>query len=235
VAERRARQQLQGFLLRHGRIYGGRTSWGRTHRRWLATLDFALPAHRVVALDLIAAVEAAGARRARLEADILRLLPDWSLLPVIEAWQALRGISTIAAIVLAAELGDLTRFASARQLMAYLGLVPSEHSTGDKRRQGGITKAGNRHARRILVEGAWSYRLPARVSRAKLRTLEPLPKPVRDIAEKAQQRLCPRYRRLLAKGRPANLVTVAIAREMAAFLWAIAKVTPPAGTAPPNA
>jgi len=227
---RRARQQLHGFLLRHGRVYHGRSHWTKAHRVWLARLRFDHPAHYIVLQDSLHAIEAAAARLEGLEAEIARLVPDWSLAPLVEAFQALRGVGFLSAVILAAELGALSRFETPRRLMGYLGLVPSEHSSGDKQRRGALTKAGNRRVRRVLVEGAWSYRLPARISAVKQAHLAKLPEPVRAIAWKAQTRLCARYRRLVAKGKPKNLVTAAIAREMAAFLWAIAReLTPPPG------
>ena len=130
------------------------------------------------------------------------------------------------AVILIAELGDLTRFDHPRQLMNYLGLTPSEYTTGLRRRQGGITKAGNTHARRALVEGAWAYRFPAKVSRHLQLRQEQLPAAVQAIGWKAQVRLCQRYRQLTARGKHANQVVVAIAREMAAFAWAIARLVP---------
>ena len=164
---RQARQQLSGFLLRHGYHYH-RPAWTQLHRRWLASLRFEQAVHHIVLEDCIAAVEAATARRDRLEAHIEAALPEWALAPVVQALQALRGVGLVAAATLLAELGDITRFTNPRQLMAYLGLVPSEHSSGRTRRQGGITKAGNGVARRMLIEAAWSYRFPARVSREQL-------------------------------------------------------------------
>lgn len=226
----RARQQLQGFLLRHGRIFPGRTPWCGAHRRWLAAQRFDHPAQQIALQDMISAIETQVLRRQALEAEILRLVPRWSMAPVADAYQALRGISTISAVTLAAELGDLDRFESPRQLMGYLGLTASEASSARRRRRGGITKAGNAHARRLLVEGAWSYRLPARLAPAKLDRTQHLPKPIRDLAWKAQARLCARYRHLRARGLKPNIAVVAIAREMAAFLWAIGRITPPTPT-----
>jgi len=130
------------------------------------------------------------------------------------------------AVTAVAELGDLTRFENPRQLMSYLGLTPSEYSTGERRRQGGITKAGNTHARRALIEGAWAYRYPAKVSRPLQLRLEKVSKPIQDLSWKAQVRLCKRYRQLSARGKNANLVVVAIARELSAFMWAIAQEVP---------
>jgi transposase len=151
------------------------------------------------------------------------LVQTWRWAPVVEAIQALRGVQFIAAVTLIAELGDLTRFDNPRQLMSYLGLIPSEHTPGERRRQGGITKTGNSNARRVLIEGAWAYRYPAKVSRHLQLRLEKVPQVIQDISWKAQVRLCKRYRRLLARGKKVNQVVLAIAREMAAFVWAIAR------------
>ena len=223
---RQARQQLSGFLLRHGHHYN-RPAWTLMHRRWLSGLQFQHAAHYIVLEDCIATIEAATARRDRLEAHIEAALADWSLAPVVRALQALRGMALVGAATLIAELGDITRFDNPRQLMAYLGLVPSEHSSGNTRRQGGITKAGNGAARRMLIEAAWSYRFPARISRDQLLRQEVLAKPIRDTAWKAQERLCRRYRKLAHAGKPPTVVTAAIARELSGFVWAIAKQVPP--------
>ena len=225
---RQARQQLSGFLLRHGHHYN-RPAWTLMHRRWLSGLKFDQAIHCLVLEDCIAAIEAAMARRDRLEAHIRAELPNWSLAPVVQALQALRGMALVAAATLVAEVGDVSRFANPRQLMAYLGLVPCEHSSGSTRRQGGITKAGNGTARRMLIEAAWSYRFPARISRDLLLRQEALAKPIRDTAWKAQERLCRRYRKLARTGKPATVVTTAIARELAGFVWAIAKQVEPLG------
>ena len=174
--------------------------------------------------DYIHAVEDAEARLGRLERQIEELLPAWSMAPVVEALQAMRGVGLIVAVTVVAEVGDFSRFANPRQLMAYLGLVPSERSSGSSVRRGGITKAGNAHARRVLIEGAWTYRMQARVSRKLLDRLEQLPQAIRDIAWRAQLRLCHRYRRLAAAGKPKVVVTTAIAREMVGFIWAIARM-----------
>jgi transposase len=223
---RRARQQLSGFLLRHGHHYH-RPAWTLMHRRWLAGLRFAQPAHHVVFEDAIETIEAATARRDRLTAQIEALLPSWSLTPVVMALQAMRGMALVNAATLIAELGDLTRFAEPRQLMAYLGLVPSENSSGGAVSRGGSTKTGNTAVRRVLVEAAWTYRFPARISREQCMRQEALPKPVRDIAWKAQLRLGARYRKLALARKPANVVTTAIARELAGFVWAIARQVSP--------
>lgn len=222
---RQARQQLSGFLLRHGFHYN-RPGWTLMHRRWLAGLRFEQPAHHIVLEDYMATVEAATTRRDRLTGQIESMLADWALAPVVHALQALRGMALVTAATVIAELGDITRFANPRQLMAYLGLVPSEHASGGTRRQGGVTKAGNGTARRMLIEAAWSYRFPARISRDQWLRQEALPKPIRDTAWKAQQRLCARYRKLSRAGKPTTTVTVAIARELAGFVWAIACQVP---------
>jgi transposase len=218
---RQARQQLSGFLLRHGCHYG-RPAWTQMHRRWLAGLRFEQPAHHIVLEDHIATIEAATDRRDRLTKQIEIMLSDWSLAPVVHALQSLRGMALVTAATIIAELGDLSRFTNPRQLMAYLGLVPSEHSSGGTRRQGGITKAGNTTARRMLIEAAWSYRFPAKISRQHLIRQEQLPKPIRETAWKAQVRLCSRYRKLAKAGKPATTVTTAIARELSGFVWSIA-------------
>ena len=152
--------------------------------------------------------------------------PAWRWYPVVEAIQALRGVQFTIAISLIAELGDLSRFEHPRQLMAWLGVTPSEHSSGGSRKLGGITKAGNRYARKALVEAAWSYRYPAKVSRIIQRRHDDLPKPITDRAWDAQLRLCSRYRRLTARGKLPTVAVVAIARELAAFIWDIARMTP---------
>ncbi len=226
-AVRRARQQLQGFLLRHNRIFSGRKTWSAAHRRWLADQRFEHPAQQIVLQDLIDAISDAEARRDRLAKQIEELATSWAMRPVVEALQAMRGIAFLSAVILVAEIGDFRRFATPRQLMAYLGLVPSEHSSGSKTQRLGITKAGSSRARRVLVEGAWSYRFPARVTNEIRARLEGLPKAVRDIGWKAQTRLCARYRRLMGAGKNSNVVTTAIAREMAAFAWAIAREVQP--------
>src|SRR6201996_2631527 len=223
---RQGRQQLSGFLLRHGHHYN-RPAWTLLHRRWLSGLQFEHAAHYIVLEDCIATIEAATARRDRLEAHIEAALANWSLAPVVRALQALRGMGLVAAATVIAELGDISRFDNPRQLMAYLGLVPSEHSSGATRRQGGLTKAGNGAARRMLIEAAWSYRFPARISRDQLLRQEALAKPIRDTAWKAQERLCRRYRKLTQAGKPATVVTAAIARELSGFVWAVAKQAVP--------
>jgi hypothetical protein len=153
-----------------------------------------------------------------------QILPSWSLFPLVQNLSALRGLDTIASAGLAA-IGDPSRFASAPDFMAYLGLVPSEHSSGPKRRTGTITKAGDIHARTLLIEAAHSYRFPARVARHKLVAIDAVPEAVREITWKAQTRLCQRYRHMMAKGKLRQVVVTAIARELAGFVWSIACIT----------
>jgi len=225
---RRKRQQLLSFLLRHGRIFSGRQHWSRAHLRWLAQQKFDHPAQQIVFQDAVDAIDDAAARLRRLDEQVAAIVPSWSMAPVVEAYQAMRGVSFAVAVTFVAEIGDLRRFDNPRQLMAFLGLVPSERSTGERVRRAGLTLAGNKRARRVLIEGAWSYRYPARVSQTLQARLEGLPKAVREIAWKAQIRLCARYRRLNAAGKKLPVVIAAIAREMAAFLWAIARHVAPA-------
>jgi transposase len=181
------------------------------------------PAQQIVFQEYVRAMSEHTECLQRLEAELQTQVQTWRWVPVVEAIQALRGVQFTVAVTLIAELGDLSRFDHPRQLMSYLGLIPSEHTSGERRRQGGITKTGNSHARRALIEGAWAYRYPAKVSRHLQLRLEKLPKVIQDISWKAQVRLCKRYRRLIARGKHANQVVVAIAREMAAFVWAIAR------------
>jgi transposase len=218
-----AKVRLKAFLLRQDIRYEGRANWTAAHLRWLANVVCPTPAQQIVFQEYVRAVSEQTERLQRLQAELPALVQTWRWAPVVEAIQALRGVQFIAAVTLIAELGDLTRFATPRQLMSYLGLVPSEHSSGERRRQGSITKTGNSHARRVLVEGAWAYRYPAKVSRHLQLRLEKVPKAIQDISWKAQVRLCKRYRRLVARGKTVNQVVVAIAREMAAFVWAIAR------------
>ena len=224
---RRKRQQVTSFLLRQGRSYAGRTTWSGRHRRWLAEQTFDHPEHQLVLQEAVDTAKEAEARLDRLGAALAEIVPTWSMAPVVAAYQAMRGVNFLAATTLVAEVGDLRRFDNPAQLMSFLGLVPSEHSTGDTPRRGAITKTGNRRARRVLVEGAWSYRFGARVGRQLLERMTDLPKEVRDIAWKAQVRLCKRYRVLTARGKRTTVVATAVAREMAAFLWAIAQVVAP--------
>jgi transposase len=217
------KQQVSAFMLKHGRHFPRKTTWGARHMRWLQEQRFEHPAHQIVLQEAVEAVRLAKDRVERLERRIEEFVPAWSLAPVVRALQALRGVDLIVAVTFASEVGDLRRFESPRHLMAYLGLVPSERSTGDSVRRGGITKAGNGRARHMLVESAWTYRHPPRVGAKKLAQLERVPPKVREIAWKAQSRLSARYRALAARGKRLTIVCTAIARELAGFMWAVAR------------
>lgn len=204
----------------------GGTPWRRAHRQWLGDQRFPHPAQQLAFQEYVAAEEQCRERVERLTQQIRALVPQWRLAPVVQAFQAMRGVSLIVSVTMVAEVGDLSRFDNPRQLMAYVGLVPSERSSGGTVRRGSITKMGNGHARRVLIEGAWSHRYPARVSRKIGDRQEGVPENVREIAWKAQLRLCQRFRHLEGKGKPRPVVVTAIAREMTAFLWAIACEVP---------
>ena len=222
-AERVAKQQLKGFLLRHGVKNAGPGDWKPSYMKWLAEIKMPDPTQQIVLQDYLNTVKDCTERKMRFNTQIWDVLPSWDLAPLVKALQAMRGVALMIAVTVVAELGDLKRFDSPRQLMSYLGLVPSEHSSGGTRRTGGITKAGNGHVRKVLVEAAQTYRLPARISKILLERQEGLPKEIRDIAWKAQVRLCGRFRKMVARGKKHQTVVCATARELCAFMWAIAR------------
>jgi len=230
-----ARFRLKALLLRNDIRYAGKADWKPEHVRWLARLVLPSPVQQIVFQEYVRTVTERTELLGRLEAQLREHSQGWRFAPVIAALQALRGVQFTVAIITVAELGDLTRFDSPRQLMSYLGLTPSEYSSGDRRRQGGITKAGNGHARRALVEAAKAYRHRAKLSEAMQARQQDLPAAVRDIAWKAQVRLCGRYRKLHARGKHPNTIAAAIARELAGFVWAIVKAHPLAVSEPPRA
>jgi transposase len=215
--------RLKAFLLRQDIRYTGRATWGPAPLRWLSEVVCPTPAQHIVFQEDVRAVTEHTERLERLEQERTDQGQTWRLRPVVDALQALRGVQCTVAVTTVAELGDLTRFETPRQLMSSLGFTPSAYSSGERRRQGGLTKAGNTHARRALIEGAWASRYPATVSRHLQLRLEKVPKPIQDIRWKAPVRLCKRYRQLSARGKNANQVVVAIARELRAFMWAIAQ------------
>jgi len=223
---KRSKRRLKSFLLRQDIRYAGRANWNAAHLRWLATVVCPTPPQQIVFQEYVRAVTEQQERLQRLQCELHEAVKGWRLYPVVEAIPALRGVELTGAVILLTELGDITRFENPCQLTSYLGLTPSEYSSGERRRQGGITKAGNSHARRALVEGAWAYRYPAKISRHLQLRQEALPAEVRAIAWRAHVRLCRRYRQLTARGKHVNQVVVAIAREMAAFAWAIARAVP---------
>jgi transposase len=219
---RSKRQQISALLLRLGRHYPQmRKTWTKAHMNWLASQKFEYPQHRFVFEEMMLAMRQAQERLARVEEAIRGAVPEWSLAAVVTALIAMRGIDVIAAATLLAEIGDLSRFQTAHELMAYLGLVPSEDSTGDSVRRGSITKAGNTRARRMLVECSWSYQHPPRVGSHKQHKVDAAPPAVREIAWKAQCRLHKRYRALIRRGKLKTVAITAVARELAGFIWAI--------------
>ncbi|NLV68048.1 MAG: IS110 family transposase [Spirochaetes bacterium] len=222
LAEKKAKQRILAFLLRHGHHFNGRSHWSQAHLRWIAGIKMPHPAQQIVLQEYVDAFTECTRRVERLTGQIQQLLPQWRMVSVVKAYQSLRGVSLIVAATTVAEIGDMTRFTSPVELMSYLGLVPSEHSSGEKTKRGAITKTGNGHVRRVLVEASWAYRLPARVSRELRKRQEGLSQEICDISWKAQLRLCARYKRMLAKGKPKQVIVTAIARELCAFMWAIA-------------
>jgi transposase len=219
---RQARQRLKSFLLVHGVRYTGKANWG-AHRRWLSEFTFAQVWSQLAFEEHRRTIEDRLAQCQRLEAMLREAAPTWRFYPVILALQALRGVQFTVAMGVVAEVGDLSRFDNPRQLMAWLGIVPSEYSSGGRQRQGGITKCGNSYARRLLIEAAWSYRYSPKVSRIIQLRHAGLPKPIIDRAWDAQLRLCKRFRRLTQAGKHPNVAVVAIARELAGFVWDIGR------------
>jgi len=224
-ARTQARHQLKAFLLRHEIRYAGKTAWTKTFYRWLGELNFGDSSSHVAFTEYLLAVQAADQRLERLTKALTASVAGWRFESVVQALRALRGIDVVSAIGLVAEIGDIARFDHPRKLMAYLGLVPSEHSSGDRVRKGSITKTGNAHARRLLTEAAWNYRFTPRIGRAAQARQEDLAEPIKAIAWKAQLRLSGRFARLNSRGVHHNKVCVAVARELAGFVWAIAQAS----------
>jgi len=218
--EHKARQRLLAFLLRHGFDYSGK-NWTKGHHNWLAGLKPDHPAQQIVLQEYIDAAQECTDRLKRITEQIQALVPQWSRAPYVKAYQALRGVSLIVATTVASEIGDMNRFKNPKELMAYLGLVPSEHSSGNTVRRGSITRTGNGHVRRVLVEAGWTYKMRARKTITILKRQVGLSKSIQDISWKAQTRLCARYQRLFAKGKSKQTIITAIARELSAFIWAI--------------
>jgi len=220
---RRKRQQVSAFLLRLGLHYPEKTTWTKAHMNWLTSQQFDYAEQRLVFEEMLLAVRQAQERLERLEQAIRNAVPDWSLAEVVTGLMAMRGLDLISAATFMAEIGDLSRFQNPSDLMGYLGLVPSEDSTGNTIKRGPITKTGNRRARRTLVECSWSYQYPARVGRAKQTKVDAVPRGVREIAWKAQCRLCGRYRALIRRGKLKTVAVTAVARELAGFIWAVSR------------
>lgn len=222
-AERVVRHQLSKFLLRHGRCYPGKTTWNDAHRAWIVGQKFAEPAQNHVLADGLAAVETATLRVSQLTERLREVVLSWDRAPLVKALQSMRGIEFVTAVTVAAEVGDFGRFATAGDFMGYVGLIPTEQTSGDIRRRGPISKTGNAHVRRLLVESAWHYRRQPRMSKALRERSVAVSPGVCAIAWKAQTRLHNRLKRLIGRGKhPAEAVT-AVARELAGFIWAIGR------------
>ncbi len=220
--EKKARQLLNAFLLRQGHRYEGKSKWTQAYWRWLEKLVIEHPMQRFVFQEYIDTVHHHSERVKVIETQMAQSLEHWCLAPVVRALMAMRGINLVCAMGIVAEIGDISRFDRPSQLMSYLGLIPSEHSSGDSQRRGSITKTGNKHVRRLLIESAWCYRFAARKSNTIQRRAEQCSEAVQAIAWKAQLRLCARYRHLQRRSlMPVKIVT-AIARELCGFIWAIA-------------
>jgi len=221
---RRTRQRISAFLLRQGLHYAdNKKTWTKAHLNWLMSQQLEYPEQRLVFEEMLLAERQGRERVERLEQAIRNAVPDWSLAKVVTGLMAMRGLDLTSSSTFMAEIGDLSRFQSPRELMGYLGLVPSEDSTGDTIKRGPITKTGNWRARRMLVECSWSYQHPARVGRAKQPKVEAAPPAVRSIAWKAQCRLSGRYRALVRRGKRKTVAVTAVARELAGFIWAVSR------------
>jgi transposase len=225
--KRRAHSQLKAFLLRHGRHIADKTPWSEARQRTLRAITLPHPAQRAVLEEYILAVEAAHQRIARVETQMELQLSTWKAEPAVRALMGMRGFRIVAAMITVSELGDIHRFTHPRQLMAYLGLVPSENSSGGSRRQGSVTKAGNTHLRWLINESAQNYRLPPKVSAGLSQRQAAIPaacrEEVKHIAWKCQNRLYEKGRKLAARGKMRQKVQIALARELCGFVWAVLK------------
>ncbi|MBA6222633.1 IS110 family transposase [Colwellia sp. MB02u-18] len=215
-----AKYQLKGLFLRNNIKCVVKDNWSNQHLRWLTELILPHHSQQIVLQEMIQTITK---RVARLVNELEHQVKQWRYYPAVKAIQAMRGVRMLVAVGTIAELGDLRRFDHPRKLMAYLGLVPSESSSGDKRRLGRITKCGNGRARRLLIEGAQTYKHKANISTEIQKRQEGLSKEIVDIAWQAQLRLCGRYQRLMQLGKHRNVVVTAIAREMIAYIWAISR------------
>jgi len=220
VSIQKKRQQLSHFVLRHGHHWK-RSKWTDAHRAWLRDLKFPTAAQQVALVAALGSLQSQEACLQELDHELQRESSQWRWSALINSLRALRGIDHLSAITIAAEIGDLRRFSSAPQFMAYLGLVPSEHSSGSRRRTGAITKTGNEAVRRILIESAWCYRFAPRQTRHLQRKAAQASDYARKRAWDAQKRLCPRYVTMIRNGKSSKTVIAAIARELAGFIWDI--------------
>lgn len=221
---RRSRQRLLSFLLRNGHHYTGKSNWTAAHMRYLRELVLQNPSQKLVLEEYIQTIDTNVQRVADLEDNMRTLQAGWARNKFVESLQGFRGFQLVASMIITSELGDLIRFNHPRKLMAYLGLVPTEDSSGDRRRQGAITKCGNSHARWILVEVADCYRYDPKISKELSCRQEGLSKAVKELSWRAQKRLNKRYVRLLMRRLHRNKIKVAIARELAAFIWELGRI-----------
>jgi transposase len=231
---KRAKQRLKSFLLRHGYHYTGKANWSEAHQRYLRELELPLPALKSVLEEYLLAITQASARLEQLDDLVAAQVPQWRLYPAVQALMCMRGFQLVAAAILVAEINQVRRFHHPRGMMAYLGLVPREASTGDSRRLGAITKAGNAQARWILVEAAQHVGLPPKVSKELAARQEGQPEVCRRIAWKAQTRLHRRYWHLTRRGVLPAKVNIAIARELVGFVWDVLRNVPQMGAAVPT-
>jgi len=220
----RARHRLSKLLLRHGIRFEAGRSWTEHHQRWLATIALDWPAAQTTLLDCRGAIDALTHRRDQLEREIIALLPSSPWAVQVGRLRCLRGVDTLTAVGLCAEIGDFERFARAEQLMSYVGLVPSESTTGQQRRLGSITKTGSTHARRLLVEAAWHYRPRPNLSKGLSDRQQDQPPQAIAVAWSAQRRLHQTWARLEARAKRRTIIAVAVARELAGFAWAITRI-----------
>lgn len=223
-AEKEARQELLSFLLRNGIIYTGVRHWTKMHWNWLHALSLPHPVQQQVLQEYIDTILQCQSRVSRIENMLQQSVVGWRHESQVKLLQVLRGVSFVTAVGIVSELGDLQRFPTPRHMMAYAGLVPSESSSGKTVRRGGITKTGNSNVRWLLVESAWSYRQKARKSAYLLKRQSEASDAAKELSWKAQVRLCGRYQRLLQKGKPKGKVIVAVARELAGFIWALGRL-----------
>lgn len=217
-----ARLRILSFLLKYDYRYEAK-NWTCRHKIWLANRQFDHQAQQIAFQHYLNAKDQALDRRTQIEEQIRELLTSWSLAPVVNALQALKGVALVIAVSVVTEVGDLTRFDNPKQLMAYLGLVPGEHSSGSKVRPRGITKTGNKSLRALLYEAAWSYRTRPKIGSWMLTHSPTVSQNIKDISWKAQLRLCKRYRKLVARGKKSQVAITAVARELVGFMWAITK------------
>jgi transposase len=222
----RARHRLKAFLLRHGFRYTAKTTWTPAHMRYLRELVLPHPAMKVILEDYLCAIDAANERVNRCEEAMEELLVSWQLRPAVEALMGFKGFKIVAAMITVSELGDIHRFAHPRQLMAYLGLVPSESTSSDTRKQGGITKCGNPHARWLLVECSQHYDTPPKVSKELSMRQAKLDRRAREVSWRAQNRLHARFNRLRGRRVQRNKAMTAVARELTGFIWELLRELP---------